>query len=371
MAKGQNNHYTPDYVSPPGETLQELLDERQMTQAELARRMGRPDKTINEIIQGKAGLTPQTALQLEHVLGVPASFWNNREQAYRAFLAKQAENEQLQAHSDWINAFPLKDMVRRGWIKPWNDVVEQIRELLRYFGIASPQQWQERWPQLQVAYRKSQAFKSEPYALSAWLRQGEILAQQISCHPYESAVLKRALVEARAMTRTSPDDVVPLLQVCCAAAGVAVVFVPEVSGVAASGAAWWMNPKKAIIQLSCRYKQDDQVWFSFFHEAGHLLLHGKRELFIEEGEIKSHQEKEANDFAAEFLLPRQALQRFVEQQTPGRYPSSQSIVDFAEKQGIAPGIVVGQLQHDYPEIVPVSHHNRLKRRFDHPAQVAL
>ena len=371
MAKGQNNHYAPDYVSPPGETLQELLDDRQMSQAELARRMGRPDKTINEIIQGKAGLTPQTAIQLEHVLGVPASFWNNREQAYRAFLAKQAEREHLQAHSDWIHSFPLKDMVRRGWIKQWNDVVDQIRELLRYFSIASPQQWQERWSQLQVAYRKAQTFKSQPYALSAWLRQGEILAQQISCQPYEPAAFKKALSDARAMTRTSPDNVISSLQACCAAAGVAVVFVPEVSGVAASGAAWWLNPKKAIIQLSFRYKHDDQIWFSFFHEAGHILLHGKRELFIEEDEIESQQEKEANDFAAEYLLPRQALRQFVARQTPGRYPSAQSLVDFAEEQGIAPGIVVGQLQHDHPEIVPLSHHNHLKCRFDHPAQNAL
>ena len=83
MSNVIQNQYTPDYVSPPGETLQEVLEERGMSQAELAERTGRPKKTINEIINGKAAITPETALQLERVLGIPASFWNNRERRYR------------------------------------------------------------------------------------------------------------------------------------------------------------------------------------------------------------------------------------------------------------------------------------------------
>ncbi len=91
--------YIPDFVSPPGETLLEVLETRGMSQAELAERTGRPKKTINEIIKGKTAITPETALQFEFVLGVPARFWNQREQNYREFLARQRENLKQR---DWV-----------------------------------------------------------------------------------------------------------------------------------------------------------------------------------------------------------------------------------------------------------------------------
>jgi HTH-type transcriptional regulator/antitoxin HigA len=83
------NEYTPEEVSPPGETLAETLEAIGMTQAELARRTGRPLETINEIILGKTAITAETALQLERVLNVPAAFWNNREAQYREALCAE------------------------------------------------------------------------------------------------------------------------------------------------------------------------------------------------------------------------------------------------------------------------------------------
>lgn len=93
MAEHHVNEYAPDSVSLPGDTLQEVLEDREMTQADLAERMGRPKKTVNEIIQGKTAITPETALQLERVLGVPASFWNNLERNYREHQARKEEED--------------------------------------------------------------------------------------------------------------------------------------------------------------------------------------------------------------------------------------------------------------------------------------
>ena len=90
MAK---NQYCPDEVSPPGETLLEVLEERGITPAELAERTGQPREIINSIIKGRAAITPETALQFERVLGSPASFWNARETKYREFLAKRNETD--------------------------------------------------------------------------------------------------------------------------------------------------------------------------------------------------------------------------------------------------------------------------------------
>lgn len=112
MIEKSINQYHPDNVSPPGETLADLLDERGMSQAELAERTGRPTKTINEIVKGKAMITPETAIQFERVFGVPAEFWNNREAMYRQYLARMDEEDRLSSRVEWVKKFPIKEMLK-------------------------------------------------------------------------------------------------------------------------------------------------------------------------------------------------------------------------------------------------------------------
>ncbi len=145
----------------------------------------------------------------------------------------------------------------------------------------------------------------------------------------------------------------------CADAGVAVAFVPELPKVRASGAARWLSPTKALIQVNYRYKTDDQLWFTFFHEAGHILKHGKRDVFIEDGELQNDKEAEANKFAADFLIPPLEYRRFTSR--TGHYRKTE-IIEFAEQLEIAPGIVVGRLQHDGK--LPPQNCNELKRHFE-------
>ena len=133
MSNAIQNQYMPNYASPPGETLQEVLEERGMSQAELAKRKGRPKKTINEIINAKAAITPETALQLERVLGIPASFWNNRERHYREALARIEEQERLQKQVAWLKQIPVQAMIKFGWIQRCQDKVEQLRSVLNFF----------------------------------------------------------------------------------------------------------------------------------------------------------------------------------------------------------------------------------------------
>lgn len=168
------NRYNPDYVSPPGDTLLEVLEDRGMTQAELAERTGRPKKTINEIIKGKAAITPETALQLELIFNIPASFWNNHEGHYREFLAQQEEKKRLAKQVPWLKEIPVTAMIKYGWIRRCGDKVEQLREVLNFFAVASPEQWEGIWLNHHIDFRKSQAFQSDPKAISAWLRRGEI-----------------------------------------------------------------------------------------------------------------------------------------------------------------------------------------------------
>jgi addiction module HigA family antidote len=304
MIETISNQYTPELVSLPGETLLEILEDRGISQAELADRMGRPKKTINEIIKGKAAITHETALQLEKVLGIPASFWNNLERNYRDHLARRKERRELKHHLDWLERIPVREMIRRGWISGYEDKVDQLRSVLEFFGVASPDQWNLLAGQAEARFRQSSAFEVDPGAVSAWLRKGEILAREISCEPFEKGAFRRVLDEIRRLTREEPSTALIRARRLCAGAGVALVLLPALPRSRVSGVSRWLAPNRALIQLSGRFKTDVQLWFTLFHEAGHLLLHSKKAIFLD-GETRgeSKAEREANAFAADLLIP--------------------------------------------------------------------
>jgi len=243
------NQYNPDFVSPPGETLLETLEFIGMSQVEFAERTGRPKKTINEIIRGKAAITPETALQFEKVLGVSAGFWINREQNYQEWLARDQERSSFGKYLSWIDRFPVSEMVELGWIARHDEPVNQLNELLRFFGIASPHQWKAVTNDLSLAFRRSAAYKAEPEIISAWLRKGEVEAQSINCEPFDADKFRKTLDEIRPLTNKSPDVFVASTVELCAKAGVAVVFVHELRKLRTNGATRWLNPNKALMYL--------------------------------------------------------------------------------------------------------------------------
>lgn len=342
MPKKIENEYQPDEVSPPGGTLLEVLEERGLTQTTLARRTGRPKKTINEIIKGKTAITAETALQLERVLGVPASFWNARQRDYEEWAARRDERANLKGHVDWLGQFPVRDLVKLGWIEKHKDKIEQLRELLSFFGVASPDQWAEEWTAPSAVFRNSRAFEANEAAVAAWLRRGEIEGREMPCNPFDAELFRSSLTSYRGLTRQPIEDAIKDLIRTAAMAGVAVVFIKGVKGVRASGATRWLSPDKALMQLSLRYKRADQLWFTIFHEAGHILLHGKKRVFLEGNGAEDDDEDEANEFAADLLMPPRDYRRFIAR----RRFTSLSIKQFAKEQGIAAGIVLGRLQRE-------------------------
>ena len=359
MNRPAGNEYSPDFVSPPGETLRELLAERRMCQAELAERTGRPKKTINEIMQGKSAITPETALQLENVLGVPARFWNNREARYREYIARREEEKLLARSVGWLRQLPISFMIKKKWIRRFSDKADQVKELLTFFGVSSPSQWEAVFQGCKARFRKSSAFPIDPGAVAAWLRQGEIQARQIETSRFIKKTFFEVLQEVRLLTRRSPDVFEKALPALCAQAGVAVVFVPAPRGCRASGATQWLSPGKALIQLSLRYRSDDQLWFSFFHESGHIVRHPKKAVFLDtQIGSEGREEDEANRFAADLLMPASRFHQFLEHTSL----TKDEIIVFADDLNVAPGIVVGRLQHD--ELLPWNTAlNKLKKRF--------
>lgn len=347
--------YEPDLVLPPGETLIEVLAERGMTQSELAARTGLSAKHINQIVKGLAPITPDTALLLESTTGVSARVWSNLEVAYREYESRQEQAERLAADLDWLEDLPINELIRRGWVQRGASPIDRLLSVCRFFGVANRAAWDAVWHK-PTAYRTSKAFSSRPGAVAAWLRIGEIEAAGIECAPFDRSGLNELLPELRALTLDSdPAQWWPKLVSQCAEVGVAVVAEPEIKGARINGAARWLTQDKALVQLSLRHRWSDIFWFTLFHELGHVLLHSKKDMFINDVGAHSGVEQEADAFASQLLIPRSAEAGL------GELNTTADVRAFAKKLGIAPGIVVGRLQHD--SRWPFNRGNDLKQRF--------
>jgi HTH-type transcriptional regulator/antitoxin HigA len=358
--RSSRHQYQPSSVSPPGDTIAELLEERGVRQAELAVRMGVTPKFVNEVVSGKASITPATALALEKALDVPADFWLAREAQYRVALARAEAHEELSATVSWLDELPIKDMIRLKWVKNDANKVFLVESCLRFFGVASVAAWRQQYVEqtnASAAYRASEKFRMSAGAVAAWLRRGELMAAQIECAPFEREKLLSSLAEARKLTlESNPGKFLPRLRELLAGCGVALVIERTPKGSPLHGAVKWLSPQKALIQLSVRYLRSDSFWFTFFHECGHIVLHGKKILFLEGKGMSGEEESEANRFAADRLIPPAAWSEF--QPTT---ITENTICEFARSVEIDPGIVLGRLQND--RRVPWNRFDHLKVRY--------
>lgn len=333
--------FQPNWVSNPGDTITDLLEEKNMSVNNFATQMSAPIEYVHSLLNGTAIINEETSKKLSEVVGASADFWLRREFQYQESLVRL----NIVDKQSWLKLLPIKDMVNFGWIK--EEVSRNVQDLLTYFGVRSIDEWHLKYEaeMAQVSFRTSANFKQQPAAVAAWLRQGELQSQSIQCADWNVDQFKKSLIEIRALTRIKdPAVFLPKLKEICAASGVAIAIVRTPIGCQASGVTKFLNSKRALLMLSFRYLSDDHFWFTFFHEAGHLVLHNKNCVFVEEidkNKLVSKEESEANSFAAEQLVPTSSRDRLLSLSASNK----KAIIGFATQLGISPGIVIGQMQH--------------------------
>jgi addiction module HigA family antidote len=358
----KKNQYSPQTVSHPGTTLAEKLNELGMGPKEFAIRTGKPEKTIIAILKGNSSITPDMAVQFENALKIPAHFWLNRQHQYDEFIAREERKELLTESLGWAKLFPVAEMMKKDWLPQRTIAEEKTAELLAFFGFSHHGAWEEYYfkQQLKVAFRISLADTKEPYAVSAWLRKGELQANELPTRNYTDKNFKEALPEVKSVMAKHPDDFFKRLQTICLDAGVKVVHTPCLPKAPISGSTRWLNDTP-LIQLSGRYKRNDSFWFTFFHEAGHILLHGKKDIFLESIEYSDkdkQKEKEADEFAIKWTLTKDEQQEIID-----AAPLNENDIKlFAKKFNTHPAIIIGRLQHD--KLIPYS----LGRQFFEPVE---
>ena len=278
-----NTQFTPDWVSPPGATIATILEERGATPSELAKWIERSTDDVEDLLEGRAEITVEVARRLANVLGASETFSAQREEQYRADLARLHQEAAPPESIGWLSEIPLKDIERWGWIKPLTNPMAAAAACLRFFGVPSVEAWREVYGEtLAAAYRTSPTFKSAPGAVAAWIRQGEIAASSIECGQWDPDQFRQELSALRELTREKePQEFLPellkqLRGLWCRGRRPGAPNLCRASGVVR-----FLSPTRPMILLSFRYLSDDHFWFTFFHEAGHLVLHGDRCIFLE------------------------------------------------------------------------------------------
>jgi len=333
-----------ELLTKPGDTILETIEFLRMSQAELAERIGKTPAKVNDLISGKAPISVNTAMQLEKVLGIDMQFWLNREMHYREKLARIEQDELLEQNIDWLKKQPIKELQKFGYLKSGALRTQMVEECLQFYGVASPVQWETVYVQnyTQTSFRKSSAHQTLFSSMAAWLRIGELKLRKQQLPAFNKERFKIALSEIKTLVASQPEDFPTRLQDLCNQAGVAVIYSTSLPKAPISGAARWVGGTP-LIQITDRYKTNDHFWFTFFHEAGHILLHGKKDIFIEELEgIENDKgkEQEANDFARDWLLPDSFLN-----QIENGHIDEKIVRRIAREFATHPAIVVGRLQN--------------------------
>ena len=335
------SYFSPNWASPPGDTINAVLKLRGLSLDVLSNAASLSAVEAAQIVTGARAIDQKLAIYLAATIGSTPKFWLERERQFRATLNRiRKDQPELQA---WFNKFPLRLMVEKGWVEQPESSQQAPFNLLDFFDVENVEEWRSKYASRlgSIKFRTSASFQNDVATTSAWIRRGELLAEAIPCAKWDREGFSRQLIRMKQLTlEADPKLFLPALTEQCAAYGVRVVVVRSIKGCAASGATCIENDK-ALMLLSARFLSDDQFWFSFFHEAGHLVLHGHGLVVEGEGASSPEQEAQADQFARRTLLDPEsssslsalALNRF-------------SIARFARHCGISRGIVVGMLQHD-------------------------
>ena len=325
-------------VFPPGEFIQDELDARGWTQEDLATILGRPLPRVNEIIKAKTGITPKTAAALGEAFGTSAQFWLNLESRYRLSLVEP--DEAVRKRALVYESAPVKDMIKRGWIKKTRSSDELEVELCRFFGIHALNEL----PKLAAAARASTSDEDGGMTSEqlAWCVRGRQLAQCQTVSRFSQRALASAIEDLRLLS-AHPEEVRKVPRVL-AAAGVRFVVVQHLPRTKIDGAVVWLSDRAPAILMSLRYDRIDNFWHTLMHELSHIRNRDGDRIDSDIAKAKHDEiEKRADQEAAATLISPQKLEGFIVRVGP-RF-SNQRIVQFARRMGVHPGVVAGQMQH--------------------------
>jgi HTH-type transcriptional regulator / antitoxin HigA len=330
-------------VFSPGEFIRDELDARGWTQADLANIMGRPLRTINEIIAAKKSITPETAVGLAQAFGTDAEFWLNLESVYRLSQVN-GDDKEVARKAKIFGLAPINEMAKREWIAPYETVNDLEQHILAFFEI----QTLDDKPKMSFAAKKPTAHDDVTPAQWAWFYRAKHLAGGVTAQQFSKEKLAKAIKELKSLVGNLEE--IRRIPKILADAGVRFLVIEHLAGSKIDGAAFWLSKKEPVIVLSVRYDRIDGLWHTLGHELGHIYNEDAfsidTDLIGEDSERRKGKpeiEIRADEFASQFTIPKAELDDFIIRTRP--LYAKKRIVGFASRIGVHPGVVVGQLQH--------------------------
>ncbi|MDO6967030.1 ImmA/IrrE family metallo-endopeptidase [Rhizobium alvei] len=351
---------TANWFSKPGDSIRVIMQQRNISAHDLAESFEDGLDAVRGLIDGSRQIDGPTASTLSAMLGATAKFWLKRQENFDIAVDRAVSQVQESGQEELLLRLPAPGPKARGKLSLERRAAE-LRRRLVFFNVPDAQSWAGRYGRLvgETDYRTSKTYASKEDATLLWLRRGELEADMVQTRVWSAENLLDRLREIRKLSMIRhPQLFLPKLKTLCAEAGVALVVVKAPDGCRASGAIRMVDPDKAMLLLSFRYKRDDQFWFTVFHEIGHLVLH-KANTFVDGDALPgdADRESEANEFAAECVIPPLRESEFQRIK-----PERDDIVRFSVSIGVAPGLTVGQMQHR--GMVEPNKLNYLKRTWD-------
>ncbi|MGB0932014.1 MAG: HigA family addiction module antitoxin [Chitinophagales bacterium] len=310
------NQYHPQTISHPGETLKEKLEELNMGAKEFAVRTGKPEKTITAILNGTSSITSDMAVKFENVLKIPARYWLRHQAGYDERESRYKLREiYIKEGKEWTKAMPYAAMVELGWLLAASKSVDKRERLLDFFGFGAHSAWTDyyRNRELKAQFNISLKHTEADYALSAWLRQGQIQASDMKAPLFDKKKLKENLKKMKTLMLQQEEKSFQKLQDLCLETGIQLIHTTVLPQISVTASTRWLN-KTPLIQLALKPEQNKDFWFTFFHAMGHILLHGKKFISLENVEYADKnelKEQEANDFANTCIFGKKGNKRVV------------------------------------------------------------
>jgi len=344
--------WNPTRVIHPGEHLVDFLEQGGISQVELAQRTGLSKKAINEIVNKKSPITQNTAFRLSKVLAVSPEFWINLQNNYDLLLAQKEEEGRLHADTEQnIAAFKetYQELVRHAFLPKFswtkNNLLVITKGLQQFFAVDSLAYVEKNT--LSFAFRKYPRENINHYTLAAWVQLGKLQSKFVATQPFDKEALKERLPRIKALSQKSWQTYIPELENLLAECGVVLVLAPHFKHAPVQGATHWLESDKVLVMLSSDKQYEDRFWFNLFHELGHVLLHGKRDVYVDFGQdgAKTGEEQEADTFAQKWLIS--DFKQFY--QILNQRDLKSAINTFAKENGISPAIVAGRLTHEHAD----------------------
>jgi len=351
--------FSPNWRTHPGEHLEEYLEAKGWTQADFARRAGMTPKLVSEILSAKNPVTPETAVKFQHVLGLKAEIWMSLQAKWDLQEVRTKKPKKSAELREWLSNFPVAELKKRGAIPQTTDQKELADALCSLFGIGEPSAFSGLVKNMAVQHRKAVGDVKEGHVWS-WLMLGEAAASKLELPRFSKQKFLEAVQEIRDLTQYEPEVFEPRMRELCRDAGVALVFEPPISKTKLFGSARWFNgDKNAIIQLSLRMKTNDHLWWTFFHECGHIILHKGKNFADDKNAHGDGLEHEADQWAEQLLYGRGGVDAAIRTLKP---LNEAGIQTQAKRLNLHPGIIVGMLQHY--GVIHYSELNHMKARYD-------